>query len=122
MPWFRPALPGLRERDIDLYSADSVQCLYGAPSLPYEPPRIVRLNTERKADVPGLTDFQTLDMPTFHDITAGLGMTYAGQGLEYTPPEIPVTHFGSLHEVLTRLSDRIGARCSKKKGRPMGWP
>jgi hypothetical protein len=47
-------------------------------------------------DIPGLIDFQTLDMPTLHDITASLGMTYAGQGLEYAPPKIPVTHFDSL--------------------------
>ena len=123
--WTSPVLPRLREGDIDLHRTDAVHRLHGAPSLPYEPPGIVRLNAERKADVPGLRDLETLDMPTLHDITAGLGMPYAGQGLEYTPPEISVTHFESLREVLTRAtaSDpnrRAGRRAAKKRGAPWG--
>jgi len=41
-----------------------------------------------------------LDVPTLDDITARHGVTDAGQGLEYTPPEVPITHFDSLEEVL----------------------
>jgi hypothetical protein len=43
-----------------------------------------------------------LDVPTLHDITAGLGMENTGQSLEYTRPEVPITHFDSLEEVLIR--------------------
>ena len=82
-------LPGLRECDVDLHRADAIKRLHGAPSLPHEPPRIVRLNAEREVDVPGLTDLQPLDVPTLHHITAGRRVTNTGQGLEDTPTEIP---------------------------------
>jgi len=85
----------LRESDIDLHGADAFQGLHDSPSFPYEPPRIVRLNAERKADVPGLADLQPLYMPTFYDVTPGLRMPYASQSFEHTPPEIPFTHFDS---------------------------
>jgi hypothetical protein len=97
MPW---PLRGLREGDVDLHNFNSVQCLHCAPSVPHEPPRIIGLNTKRKLYVPGVTHLQPLDVPTLYDIAAGLGMANAGQCLEYTCPEVPITHFDSLEEVL----------------------
>jgi hypothetical protein len=56
------------------------------------------LNPEREADTSALSYLQSLDVTALDHIAASLRMTYAGQGLEYTPPEIFVTHIDSLKE------------------------
>ena len=78
-----------------IFTAPAVECLYGAPSLPHESPGIVRLNAEGKVHVPGLADFQPLNMAALHHITPSLRVANAPQGVEHTPTQICATHFDS---------------------------
>jgi hypothetical protein len=53
------------------------------------------LNAEGKVHVPGLADFQPLNMAALHHITPSLRVANARQGIEHTPTQIYATHFDS---------------------------